>query len=159
MFYFSGPYSPVGENKTRKYKYRFSRFIQALPLEVYIKARSHRQNFAWAVLERWKKSSPLQERSRPFTIVKQKLATVKATLYMLGHRWWSLLPLWKFWAAQNIASGEERSIFRSSKVHHRYTNAQAPLDESSWTLWTALPTQKSLNAGQPLLRQLCPGGD
>jgi len=31
----------------------------------------------------------------------------------------------KFWAAQNIASDEKVSTFRSGKVHRRYNNAMS----------------------------------
>ena len=53
------------------------------------------------------------------------LATVKETPYKLGYHLWSLLTLRKFWAAQNIASGEEGAIFRLDKVHYRSYNAHS----------------------------------
>jgi len=79
---------------------------------------THNTNGSVAFLERWKELSPL-------VTVHQTLATVKETPYTLGHRLWSILPLWKFWAAQNIASGEIGSIVRSGKVYRRYNNAKA----------------------------------
>jgi len=61
---------------------------------------------ARTVLERWQSLSPL-------VTVQQTLTTVKETPYTLGHRLLSLLPLRKFWAAQNIAKYFVPSPYRS----------------------------------------------
>jgi len=66
--------------------------------------------------------------------VQQTLAIIKETPDTLDHRLWTLLPLQKFWGAQNISSGEKGSF----KVHRRYNSANA----SSWALKSAWPTQK-----------------
>jgi len=87
-----------------------------LTVKVDVKPRSHRTNGVVAFPERWKS---------PLVTVQQTLATVKETPYTLGHRLWSLLPLRKFLATQNIANGEKGSIFRSGKVHRRYNNAKS----------------------------------
>ena len=48
-------------------------------LYIQLKARSHRPNGAGAV-------NKIHHRSIPFTTALNTLATIKATLYMLGHR-------------------------------------------------------------------------
>jgi len=73
-----------------------------------------------------------------------------------------MFPLLRMlWAAQNISSAEEGAIFRSVKVNHRSYNAHSKIGTArrSWTIVSARPTQKIMNTGQPLLPQLCPGGD
>ena len=89
--------------------------------------------------------------------IRNRPSILKETPYTLGHRLWSLLPLWKFWAAQNIASGEKGSIFRSGKVHRRYNNAKSKCGTARLTFvdaWSARPTQKSWTLDHRCM--LCP---
>ena len=75
-------------------------------------------------------------------------------------RWWSLLPLRKFWGAQNIASSEKGQFFftpqSSSPLYKSFV--KAPLDACSLTLgrWTtaAFTGGRWLNVAQTLVGRL-----
>ena len=105
-------YPPLSSNKYTIWQ-AFSLFFNQI-----CKATVPPHNLCYSVPGAVKNSSSL-------VTVQQTLATVKETSSTLGHRLWSLLPHWKCWAAQNIASGEEGAIFHSGKVHHRSCNAQS----------------------------------
>ena len=85
-----------------------------------LKARSHWLNFAGAFLERWKKSITARNRSltlsKSWPLLKQR--RIRSTTADVSRG--ALLPLRKFWVAQNIVSIEEGAIF-----YPRSTNAQS----------------------------------
>ena len=61
-----------------------------------------------------------------------------------GHCLWSLLPLWKFWAAlQSVRTGQISAPSKFTTGLLPPSQSLAPLDASSWILWSTTPAQKS----------------
>ena len=107
------------------------------------KDRSHRQNFAGAFLERWKKFITARNRSPPFNRSWPPLRQRRirsATADGPSYRSESF-ELHKILRA--VRSGQFSAPAMFTTAPTTSSQSLAPLDASSWTLWSARPTQKS----------------
>ena len=109
----------------------------------FFKARSHRQNFAGAFLERWKKFITARYRSPPFNRSWPPLRQRRirsATADGPSYRSESF-ELHKILRA--VRSGQFSAPAKFTTAPTTPSQSLAPLDASSWTLGSARPTQKS----------------
>ena len=114
-----------------------------LPFKLSVKARSHRQNFAGAFLERWKKFITARYRSPPFNRSWPPLRQRRirsATADGPSYRSESF-ELHKILRA--VRSGQFSAPAKFTTAPTTPSQSLAPLDASSWTLGSARPTQKS----------------
>ena len=120
---------------------KFNNFLKSFLHD--IKARSHRQNFAGAFLERWKKFITARYRSPPFNRSWPPLRQRRirsATADGPSYRSESF-ELHKILRA--VRSGQFSAPAKFITAPTTPSQSLAPLDASSWTLGSARPTQKS----------------